>query len=78
MYISIYAPTNKYSSEQKDIFYAQVDAIIRSKFGNGVEMYIGGDFNARINCKDDELWNNVRGNLAGDRLNENGFMLLEF
>jgi len=81
VYISIYAPTNKYSSEQKDIFYAQVDAeinIIRSKFGNGVEIYIGGDFNARINCKDDELWNNVRGNFAGDRLNENGLMLLEF
>ncbi len=47
----------------KENFYAQIDdelGRLRSKFGKGVEIIAGGDFNARIDNKN-ELWNSVRG-----------------
>ena len=80
IYFSVYAPTNKYQMDLKESFYAQIDdelRRLRSKFGKGVEIIIGGDFNARIDNKD-ELWNSVRGSFVNDILNENGLMFLEF
>ncbi len=64
----------------KENFNAQIDdelGRLRSKFENGVEIIIGGDFNARIDNKN-KLWNSVRGSFANDTLNGNELIFLEF
>lgn len=80
IYLSVYAPTNNYQTDFKESFYGQIDdelGSLRSKFGRGVEIIVGGDFNARIDNKD-ELWSSVRGSFVNDIPNENGLMFLEF
>ena len=79
VYFSLYAPTNNYPIDAKESFYSQVDdeiEYVMTKFGRGIEVFIGGDLNARIS--NDSLWSHVRGNFINDRQNENGLLFLEF
>ena len=50
---------------------------MRRKYGRGINIFMGGDFNSRIGYNQD-IWNDVKGNFCNDVQNENGLLFLEF
>jgi endonuclease/exonuclease/phosphatase family metal-dependent hydrolase len=80
---SIYAPTNVYSTENKEQFYDELDTSLKSiPIQYRKNVIIMGDFNARIGVKSNinDAWDSARGEFgcAEDTLNENGELMLEF
>ena len=65
----------------KDGFYSRLDCeieLVRRKYGRGIDIFIGGDFNARLGNENENIWDDVKGNFCRDVQNENGLLLLEF
>ena len=78
--VSVYAPTNRASQEEKDEFYADLQSVI-----DGVAedvLMIGGDFNARVGSserqEEEDMWNDVRGCHGIGQINESGAVLLSW
>ena len=79
VFISLYAPTNVYSSSDKCAFYDFVNEHLR-KIPDKYQQIICGDMNARIGPLVGGTWGDVRGkyHCYGSIQNENGLLMLEF
>ena len=73
--ISAYAPTMTNSNENKDRFYEELDALIRT-VPTTDKLIILGDFNARVGC-DSASWGGVLGKQGIGKCNSNGLLLLQ-
>ena len=61
--VSVYAPTNRASQEEKNELYADLQSVIDGVAEEDVLMIVG-DFNARVGSserKEEDMWNDVRG-----------------
>ena len=72
--ISVYAPTMTNPDENKELFYQQLDEVIR-KVPKQDKMILLGDFNARVGTSS-ELWRGVIGQHGIGQENSNGKLLL--
>ena len=72
--ISIYAPTMTNPEENKELFYQQLDEVIR-KVPKQDKMIILGDFNARVGSSSDS-WKGIIGKHGIGQENSNGKLLL--
>ena len=72
--IAAYAPTLAADTDDKDQFYDQLDAILRS-INRKDKIILLGDFNARVGTRRD-LWDGVIGQHGVGKMNENGLRLL--
>ena len=72
--VSVYAPTMTNPVEAKDIFYQQLDDIIRS-VPSGDKLIIMGDLNARVGA-DHTAWTDIIGTHGIGKENSNGTLLL--
>ena len=79
--VSVYAPTNQASQEEKDEFYADLQSVIDGVAEEGVLMIVG-DFNARVGSserqEEEDKWNDVLGCHGVGRINESGEALLSW
>ena len=79
--VSVYAPTNRASQEEKDEFYADLQSVIDGVAEEDVVMIVG-DFNARVGSserqEEEDMWNDVRGCHGVGRINESGEALLSW
>ena len=73
--LSIYAPTLSSSVEAKDEFYEELESTIKA-IPPTEELYLLGDFNARIGA-DHDSWPRCIGHFGVGKMNENGQRLLE-
>ena len=74
--ICAYAPTNCSEEEPKDIFYEQLDSVIKN-IPTKEQIILLGDFNARVGA-DYESWDICLGKHGTGKMNGNGQRLLEF
>ena len=74
--ISVYAPTLTSSSEEKDIFYENLDAIVKNTPADD-RLILLGDYNARVGAEYSS-WPTCLGHFGIGKVNENGQRLLEF
>nr|XP_014348724.1 PREDICTED: craniofacial development protein 2-like [Latimeria chalumnae] len=72
--ISAYALTLISSEEEKEHFYSDLDAIIRSTPADD-KLVLFGNFNARV-CKDNRSWSGAMGKHGVGKMNSNGQLLL--
>ena len=72
--VSVYAPTMTNPDEAKDIFYQQLDEVIRNVPSRD-KLIVMGDFNARVGA-DYTSWTNIIGTHGIGRENANGKLLL--
>ena len=72
--VSVYAPTMTNPDEAKDIFYQQLDEVIRNVPSRD-KLIVMGDFNARVGA-DYTAWTNIIGTHGIGRENANGKLLL--
>ena len=79
VFISLYAPTNVYSSSDKCAFYDFVNEHLKM-IPDKYQQIICGDMNARIGPLVGGTWGDVRGkyHCYGSIQNENGLLMLEF
>ena len=75
-FINAYAPTLTSSGELKDNFYGVLSQVYTS-IPQGEQLYILGDFNARVG-RDYDTWSVPLGHFGVGKMNENGQRLLEF
>ncbi|KAL5467621.1 hypothetical protein EMCRGX_G031880 [Ephydatia muelleri] len=75
-FVSVYAPTFKATSCEKDAFYSDLQRTIDMVPSSDLLVLLG-DFNARVGC-DWMIWEGVVGREGIDETNTNGYMLLEF
>ena len=75
-YISVYAPTDDFSQEIKDVFYEKLQSVV-DKTPRGEKLVILGDLNARVGNNNDG-WKEVLGTHGDVTRNGNGKRLLEF
>ena len=68
--LSIYALTLCYSKEENDELYEELEVIIK-EISAAEQLYLLGDFNARVGANHDS-WSRNIGNFGFGRLNENG------
>ncbi|KAI8505331.1 hypothetical protein Bbelb_174400 [Branchiostoma belcheri] len=73
--LSVYAPTLQATSEVKDLFYEQLDSVLKA-IPTSEHIFMLGDFNARVGA-DHESWYDVLGHHGIGKMNENGQRLLE-
>ncbi|KAI8511348.1 hypothetical protein Bbelb_104480 [Branchiostoma belcheri] len=74
--INAYAPTLAASMELKDSFYGMLGQAF-SSIPHGEQLYLLGDFNARVG-RDHDTWPTSLGHFGVGKMNENGQRLLEF
>ena len=74
--ISAYAPTLNSSDEAKDVFYEDLNALVKDVLPSD-KLILLGIFNARVgnNCNN---WKEVLGPHGTGKLNSNGLMLVSF
>ena len=72
--VSVYAPTMTNPEETKDVFYQQLDDLVRS-VPQSDKLIIMGDLNARVGT-DCTAWNGIIGNHGIGNENSNGKLLL--
>jgi exonuclease III len=75
--VSVYAPTETSSHEDKLSFYQQLDEMMASIPRIYEKEVVLGDWNARIGAYREE-WDHVRGIYIGGECNDNGNLLLQF
>ena len=74
--ISVYAPTMTNPAHIKEVFYAELNSLIRS-VPRDDKLLILGDFNARVGQDHAHTWANIIGRHGVGSLNSNGLLLLE-
>ena len=75
--IQVYAPTTEHSDEEIEVFYNNLQNVIKTVSKKDI-LVIQGDWNAKIGKDTIQIWGQISGKSCNNTTNERGHRLLEF
>ena len=75
--IQVYAPTTDHSDEEIEVFYNNLQNVIKTVSKKDI-LVIQGDWNAKIGKDTIQIWGQISGKSCNNTTNERGHRLLEF